>query len=123
MILSIAWAAAMSAAPPASKAMAETRTVAVELREGERLLGTPRLQVRIGQTAEIATAGPDGYRLNLLVQAMGENYLVRSSLYRPAGESWELLGAPAILVSPGQPARAAVGRGANAGYSLSVTVE
>jgi hypothetical protein len=87
MILSLAFAGAMAATPAVSKAMAEMRTVAFELREGERLLGTPRLHVRIGEPAEIATGGPDGYRLNLLVHAMGENYLVRSSLYRPGGQS------------------------------------
>ena len=84
MFLSFALAAAIAAAPAVPQ---ETRMVAFELREGERLLGSPRLQVRIGEPAEVSVAGSDGYRLSLILDPgpNAESYLVRASLYRPAG--------------------------------------
>jgi hypothetical protein len=82
----------------------ETRTVAFELREGERLIGQPVVTVRLGTAASVAVAGDGGYKLDFTVEQHdpGARYLVRSSLYRPAGDGWVLVATPSMTVAQGQ---------------------
>ena len=82
----------------------ETRTVAFELREGERLIGQPEVTVRLGTPASVTVAGDGGYKLDFTVEQLdqGGRHLVRSSWYRPAGDGWALLVSPFMTVAKGQ---------------------
>ena len=119
-ILSL-WLAAAAATPAPAE---ETRTVAFELREGERLIGTPALQVRLGEPASVSVGGPSGYALSLVVERAGPSgsYLVRSGLYRPADGGWRLVAAPSLMVAQGEQARAVISRSPEPAYGLGVTV-
>ena len=119
MILGLCLAAVTSPAPAP-----ETALVSFELREGERLLGAPTLQVRLGEPASLRTSGANGYAMTVTVERVstGRDYLVRSQLYRPAGESWQLVASPALQVVPGERSRIVLGRAARHTYSLAVTV-
>jgi hypothetical protein len=119
MILSLCLAAAA-----ASATTPETAMVSFELREGERMIGSPSLQVRIGEPASVSVGGGRGYRLDLTVSPgpIEGGYMVRSALYRAADEEWRLVGSPSLLVARGAQARAAVDHGPNSNYSISVTV-
>jgi len=82
----------------------ETRTVAFELREGERLIGQPTLTVRLGTPASVAVSGDGGYKLNVTVKQHGPGalYLVHSDFYRPVGDGWALVASPSVTVAGGQ---------------------
>jgi len=115
-ILSLCLAAAAVPAAPAP----ETALVSFELREGDRLLGSPTLQVRLGEPASVRIAGTNGYALTVTVERANADFLVRSSFYRPDGGGWRLVASPALQVAPGQQSRVAFGL--TPAHGLSVTV-
>lgn len=82
----------------------ETRTVAFELREGIRVIGKPTITVRLGTPASMSVAGTGGYKLGVTVEQYGTSagYLVRSSLYQPAGDGWTLVASPSLTIAEGQ---------------------
>lgn len=95
-----------------TKKSGETRTVAFELREGERLIGQPAVTVRLGTQASVAVAGDGGYKLDFTVEQHdpGARYLIRSSFYRPAGDGWTLVASPSMTVAQGQQTTMTVNR-------------
>lgn len=101
----------------------ETRTVALEIREGERLIGQPTLTVRLGAPASIAVSGDGGYKLDLTVEQLspGALYLVRTHLHRPDGDGWALVASPSMTVAEGQQTSMVITR-TPAPYALSVSV-
>ena len=82
----------------------ETRTVAFELREGERLIGRPKITARLGTLTSMAVSGDGGYKLNVTVEQHGPGalYLVHSDFYRPVGDGWALVASPSVTVAEGQ---------------------
>lgn len=101
----------------------ETRTVAFELSEGDRVLGQPTITTRLGTPASITIAGEGGYKLNFTVEQNDTNarYLIRSSLYRAAGDSWTLVAAPSLTMAEGQQTSITINR-MPAPITMSVTV-
>jgi hypothetical protein len=77
----------------------------MELRDGDRLIANPVLNVRRGTTAALSTAGADGYGLSLALERAGDDYLVRSAFYRPRPAGWRLVAQPALQLAPGAVAR------------------
>ena len=116
--LALTTAAAPSAPAPAPETASETRTVAFELREGDRLVAAPSLTVQLGRPAALSIPG---YGLSLVVDRAGEHYFLSSGLYRSAGNGWTLLGQPSLTVSQGAPARLSFT--AADGSTLSMAVE
>ena len=90
----------------------ETRNVAFELREGDRVLGQPTITTRLGTPASITVAGGGGYKLNFTVEPndTGARYLLRSSLYRAAGDGWTLVASPSMTVAEGQQSSITINR-------------
>lgn len=82
----------------------EPRTVAFELREGDRVIGKPTLKVRLGSPASMTVAGTGGYKLDVTVEQNSSNarYFVRSSLYQTTGDGWTLVASPSLTVAEGQ---------------------
>lgn len=82
----------------------ETRAVAFKLSEGDRVLGQPTITTRLGTPATITVAGDGGYKLNFTVEQNdpSASYLIRSSLYRAAGDGWTLVGTPSLSVAEAQ---------------------
>lgn len=86
------------------KKSVETRTVAFEIREGERLIGQPTVSVRLGVPASMAISGDGGYKLTVTVEqhSPGAVYLVHSDFYRPVSDGWDLVASPSVTVAEGQ---------------------
>ena len=116
--LGLAAAAASSAPAPAPETASETRTIAVELREGERLVATPSLTVQLGRPASLSI---EDFGLSLVVDRAGDGYFLSSGLYRSSGNGWTLLGQPSLTVTQGAPARLSF-TGSD-GRTLSMAVE
>jgi hypothetical protein len=100
--LGLAAAAASSAPAPAPETASETRTVAFELREGDRVVATPSLTVQLGRPASLSI---QHFGLSLVVDRAGDGYFLSSGLYRSSGNGWTLLGHPSLTVTQGAPAR------------------
>ena len=116
--IGLAMAAAPSAPAPAPETANETRTIAFELREGDRLVATPSMTVQLGRPASLSIRE---YGLSLVVDRAGEDYFLSSGLYRSSGNGWTLLGHPSLTVTQGAPARLSF-TGAD-GRTLSMAVE
>ncbi len=112
----------LAGARPVSESR-ETRTVAFKLSEGDRVLGQPTITTRLGTPASITIAGEGGYKLNFTVEQNDTNarYLIRSSLYRAAGDSWTLVAAPSLTVAEGQQTSITINK-MPAPITMSVTV-
>jgi hypothetical protein len=116
--LGLAAAAASSAPAPAPETASETRIIAVELREGERLVATPSLAVQLGRPASLSI---QDFGLSLVVDRAGDGYFLSSGLYWSSGNGWTLLGQPSLTVTQGAPARLSF-TGAD-GRNLTMAVE
>jgi len=114
----LATAVASSAPAPAPETASEMRTVAFELREGERLVAAPSLTVQLGRPASLSI---QGFGLSLIVDRAGDDYFFSSGLYRSSGNGWTLLGHPSLTVAQGAPARLSF-TGAD-GRTLTMAVE
>ena len=116
--LGLATTIASSAPAPAPETASETRTIAFELREGERLVATPSLTVQLGRPAALSIRE---FGLSLVVDRVGDTYFISSGLYRSSGNGWTLLGHPSLTVTQDAPARLSF-TGAD-GSALSMAVE
>jgi hypothetical protein len=110
----------LAVASPA--AATDTALVSFELREGERLLGSPALQVRLGEPASVRIAGANGYALTVTVHEAGADYLVQSTFSRPDGDGWRLVASPALQVARGRQGRVVIGGAPAPTYEVAVTV-
>lgn len=97
------------------------RTVELELREGGELVAAPTVQMQVGRPAAIS-AGGFSMRLRMERSATaGENYVIRSSLYR-SESGWTLVASPAVTVVGGEQTRMRFAGSDGSDLSLAVLV-
>jgi hypothetical protein len=98
------------------------RTLQFELREGNRLIGTPSVTLQPGRSAAVSVGGLYSLRMRFEQQNDSDGgYLVRSTLYRTDG-SGSLIASPSISVAEGQQARARFADSNGATMTLAVLV-
>lgn len=79
-----------------------SRTVQIELRQGNQLIGSPSVTLQVGRTTAVSVDGSYSLRLRLEAAAP-EGYVVRSTLYRPSVADWAPVAAPPANVTEGEP--------------------
>ena len=98
------------AAPPAQPAY----LVQLTLKQGDTLVGSPRLLVAAGQPARAAATNADGARYDVTLSVSereGSTYLVKLDLDSSAANGRSVHATPAMLVKAGETSALTVGPG------------
>lgn len=118
-VAALAGSAAIALPAPADEGF---RTLEVEIRDGERLVASHVVQVRLGRSSAVAAGD---YALRLRMErapggdAAGAPFMLRSNLYS-SQSGWALVATPAMAVSQGEEVRQRID--ARDGSDLSMAV-
>ena len=99
---------------------AETRTLQLELRDGDTVVAVPAVRVELGRPAAVSV-GDYSLRLRMMRAGDGAPYVIRSSLYRAQG-GWALVASPVLSVAEGGRAQASFSAGDGTELTLAVSV-
>jgi hypothetical protein len=123
-ILALAASALCASAAIATPAKAPTYLLTMKLTDGDRIVGTPRLEITAGEPAriEIGTAGGDRYAMDLTATPQADGRISMASAIDVVHAGGVRRAAkPTLLVNPGE--TSAIAFGVDSGQEKSVRVE
>jgi hypothetical protein len=116
-------AAGLLAGPAhAQPSPAAQRQVAIELREGGRVVASSQVRLRLGRPAAIALEGPYAMRLRIDA-ADGGGFTVQPSLHVDGPTGWTATRTSALTVTAGAQGRSLAHRPAGPPLEIAVSID